>query len=37
MKTAGVLTIATGIFLVAGHGGAAAVLSLIRHAIRVIA
>ena len=35
MKLAGLLTIATGVFLVAGHGHAASLVSLVRHALRV--
>jgi hypothetical protein len=35
MRLAGILTILTGVLLVAGHGHAAGVFSLVRHALRV--
>jgi len=35
VKLAGILSIITGGLLVAGHGHAAGVLSVIRHALRV--
>jgi hypothetical protein len=36
MRLAGLLTIATGGLLLAGHGHAASLLGLLRHALRVL-